>query len=138
MATGWPGRPPPWSRATGDDRLPGRIGFDPVSVCRVESNGCQTGLPTTFLLASFYWDNFFGSGPKRGPDGAAALTLPIGKAKLAGIAASDIGAATYGMFKKGGELIRQRIARRSSLIRLSGRRRHGEHVPVLPRFRSRL
>lgn len=69
----------------------------------------DAGLPTTFLLASFYWDNFIGSGPKRGPDGALALTLPIGKAKMAGIAAIDIGAAAYGMFKKGRELIGQRI-----------------------------
>jgi uncharacterized protein YbjT (DUF2867 family) len=29
------------------------------------------GVPTTFLRASFYWDNFiyFGAGPKKGPDG---------------------------------------------------------------------
>lgn len=67
--------------------------------------GWLGGLPTTFLLAPFHWDNFTGSGPKRGPDGTLALTLPIGKAKMAGIAASDIEAATYGMFKKGRELI---------------------------------
>ena len=38
------------------------------------------GVPTTFLLTSFYWDNFvfFGMGPKRGPDGKLALTLPDG------------------------------------------------------------
>ena len=40
----------------------------------------DAGVPTTFLLASFYWDNFiyFGAGPKRGDDGKLALTLPIG------------------------------------------------------------
>jgi len=67
------------------------------------------GLPTTFLLASFYWDNFISSGPKRGPDGRLALTLPLGNAKLAGIASSDIGAAAYGMFKTGRETIGRRI-----------------------------
>lgn len=69
------------------------------------------GVPTTFLLASFYWDNFiyFGSGPKKGPDGALALTLPIGKAKMSGVASEDIGKVAYGIFKKGKSMIGQRI-----------------------------
>jgi uncharacterized protein YbjT (DUF2867 family) len=69
------------------------------------------GIPTTFLLASFYWDNFiyFGSGPKRGEDGKLALTLPIGDAKMAGIAAEDIGKCAYGIFKKGTEMVGKRI-----------------------------
>jgi len=69
------------------------------------------GIPTTFLLASFYWDNFiyFGSGPKRGEDGKLALTLPIGNAKMAGIAAEDIGKCAYGIFKKGTEMVGKRI-----------------------------
>ena len=69
------------------------------------------GIPTTFLLASFYWDNFisFGAGPKRGEDGKLALTLPIGDSKMAGIAAEDIGKCVYGIFKKGSEMIGKRI-----------------------------
>jgi uncharacterized protein YbjT (DUF2867 family) len=67
------------------------------------------GVPTTFLLASFYWENFFGSGPKRGTDGTLALTMPLGTEKVAGVAANDIGAAAYGIFKKGPEMIGQRI-----------------------------
>jgi uncharacterized protein YbjT (DUF2867 family) len=69
------------------------------------------GIPTTFLLASFYWDNFiyFGAGPKRGEDGVLALTLPIGDAKMAGIASEDIGKCAYGIFKKGTELVGKRI-----------------------------
>ncbi|HTE32879.1 MAG TPA: NmrA/HSCARG family protein [Chryseolinea sp.] len=69
------------------------------------------GIPTTFLLASFYWDNFiyFGSGPKRGEDGKLALTLPIGDSKMAGIAAEDIGKCAYGIFKKGTEMVGRRI-----------------------------
>jgi len=65
------------------------------------------GVPTTFLNTSFYWDNFifFGLGPKRGPDGVLAITLPMGSAKLPGIAAEDIGACAYGIFKRGSELI---------------------------------
>src|ERR1044072_1865930 len=71
----------------------------------------EAGIPTTFLLASFYWDNFiyFGAGPKRGEDGKLALTLPIGNAKMAGIAAEDIGKCAYGIFKKGTEMVGKRI-----------------------------
>jgi uncharacterized protein YbjT (DUF2867 family) len=63
------------------------------------------GLPTTFLLTSFYWDNFihFGMGPKKGQDGKLALTLPMGDKKLPGIAAEDIGKCAFGIFKKGKE-----------------------------------
>ena len=62
----------------------------------------QLGLPTTFLLTSFYWDNliYFGMGPKPGPDGTLAFTLPMGEARLPGIAADDIGKCAFGMFKK--------------------------------------
>lgn len=71
----------------------------------------EAGIPTTFLLASFYWDNFiyFGAGPKRGEDGKLALTLPIGNAKMAGIASEDIGKCAYGIFKKGTEMVGKRI-----------------------------
>lgn len=63
----------------------------------------DAGLPVTFLRASFYWDNFiyFGSGPKKGPDGKLYLTLPMDDKKMAGIAAGDIGKCAYGIFKKG-------------------------------------
>ncbi len=62
----------------------------------------QLGVPTTFLLTSFYWDNliYFGMGPKPGPDGTLALTLPMGEARLPGIAADDIGKCALGIFKK--------------------------------------
>ena len=65
------------------------------------------GVPTTFLLASFYWDNFihFGLGPKRGADGVLALTMPMGDKKLPGIAAEDIGRCALGILKRGGEFI---------------------------------
>ena len=64
-------------------------------------------MPTTFLLTSFYWDNFihFGMGPKKGPDGKLAITLPMGDKKLPGIAAEDIGKCAYGIFKRGREFI---------------------------------
>jgi uncharacterized protein YbjT (DUF2867 family) len=64
-------------------------------------------LPVTFLRTSFYWDNFvyFGMGPKPGPDGKLAITLPMGDKKLPGIAAVDIGKCAYGIFKKGRKYI---------------------------------
>src|SRR5436190_12425979 len=71
----------------------------------------QAGVPTTFFYPSFYWDNFiyFGAGPKKGADGKLALTLPIGEAKLGGIAADDIGKCAYGIFKKGRRLIGKKV-----------------------------
>lgn len=67
----------------------------------------RLGVPTTFLLTSFYWENliFFGSGPQKGPDGKLALTYPMGDKKLPGIAAEDIGKCAYGIFKRGREFI---------------------------------
>jgi uncharacterized protein YbjT (DUF2867 family) len=63
----------------------------------------RAAVPTTILLTSLYWDNFisFGMGPKRGADGQLAITLPMGDAKLPGIAAEDIGRCAYGTFQHG-------------------------------------
>jgi len=92
-----------------DDRLPTLMGkykvphFD----AKGEANQFFTGLPATFLLTSFYWDNLihFGMGPKRGPDGVAAITMPMGDGKLPGIASVDIGKCAYGIFIRGNEFI---------------------------------
>ena len=67
----------------------------------------ELGVPTTFLLTSFYWENmiYFGMGPKKGPDGKLAITFPMGDKKLPGIAAEDIGKCAYAIFKKGREFI---------------------------------
>lgn len=71
----------------------------------------DAGLPVTFLLASFYWENliYFGQGPKRGENGKLAITFPMGDKKMAGIGSDDIGKCAYGIFKKGEELIGKRI-----------------------------
>jgi len=65
------------------------------------------GVPTTFLLASFYWENFiyFGAGPQRSEDGVLTLTMPMGDEKLAGIAAADIGKCALGIFKRPNDYI---------------------------------
>ncbi len=98
-----------------DDRMPTLMGKYKVPHFDVkgEANGVftATGVPTTFLLTSFYWDNFinFGMGPKEGPDGTLAITMPMDDKKLPGIAAEDIGRSAYGIFKKGKELIGKTI-----------------------------
>ena len=67
-------------------------------------------VPTTFLLASFYWENLIsGVAPQRGDDGRLAITLPMGDKKLAGIAAEDVGKCAYGIFKQDREYIGERI-----------------------------
>lgn len=67
----------------------------------------DAGVSTTFLLASYYWDNmiYLGMGPQWGEDGTLAITLPMGDKKLAGIAAEDIGRCTYGIFQGGRKYI---------------------------------
>jgi uncharacterized protein YbjT (DUF2867 family) len=94
-----------------DDRMPTLM--EKYKVPHFDSKGesnhlfTNLGVPTTFLLTSFYWDNLihFGMGPKRGADGRLAFTMPLDDAKLPGIAAEDIGKCAYGIFKRGGELI---------------------------------
>jgi uncharacterized protein YbjT (DUF2867 family) len=67
----------------------------------------DAGVPTTFLLTSFYWDNLihFGMGPKPGADGTLEFVLPMGGAKLPGIAAEDIGRCAHGVFRRGSEFV---------------------------------
>jgi uncharacterized protein YbjT (DUF2867 family) len=90
-----------------DDRMPTLGGSYKVPHydAKGEANQLFTdaGVPTTFMQTSFYWDNFIslGMGPQRGEDGALTLTFPIGSGRIAGIAAEDIGASAYGIFKGG-------------------------------------
>jgi uncharacterized protein YbjT (DUF2867 family) len=98
-----------------DDRMPTLMGK--YKVPHFDAKGeaddffRDTGVPTTYLYTSFYWDNFiyFGSGPKPGPDGVLTLTLPMGDKPLSGIAAEDIGKCAYGIFKRGDALIDQTV-----------------------------
>ncbi|MBP1643951.1 MAG: nucleoside-diphosphate sugar epimerase [Acidobacteria bacterium] len=66
--------------------------------------------PTSYLLAAFYWENFiyFGMGPRKGDDGNLVLALPLGGAPLPGIAAGDIGACAYGLFRRGPSAVGER------------------------------
>jgi uncharacterized protein YbjT (DUF2867 family) len=98
-----------------DDRMPTLMGK--YKVPHFDAKGesdkffTEAGVPTTFLLTSFYWDNFinFGMGPKISEGGKYAITLPMGERKLAGIAVEDIGRCAYGIFKNPEEYIGKRV-----------------------------
>src|ERR1041385_2025995 len=94
-----------------DDRMPTLMGKYKVPHFDAKGEADEVfkelGVPTTFLLASFYWDNLihFGMGPKKGADGKLAFTLPMADKKLPGIAVADIGKCAHGLFKRGREFI---------------------------------
>ena len=94
-----------------DDRMPTLQGRFKVAHFdgKAEANRffTESGVPTTLLLTSFYWENFifFGLGPQRGADGKLAVTYPMGDKKLPSIAVEDIGKCVYGIFKRGSEFI---------------------------------
>jgi len=78
---------------------------------KAEADAYFSGLPVTYLVTSFYWDNLymFGLAPKKGDDGVYSWTFPMGTAKLAGMAADDIGRVAYGIFKAGQQHIGKRV-----------------------------
>ncbi len=94
-----------------DDRMPTLMGTYKVPHFDAKGAANQTfidlGVPTTFLLTSFYWENFiyFGMGPQKGPDGVYGITFSMGDKKLPGIAAEDIGRCAFGIFRQGDPLI---------------------------------
>ena len=96
-----------------DDRMPTLAGgykvphFD--SKGEADGSFAAAGAPTTYLATAFFWENLFGM-VARGEDGVLAITLPMGEARLPGIAAKDIGLTAYGVFKRGDELIGSRVA----------------------------
>ena len=68
---------------------------------RATSFFAAAGVPTTYLLTPFHWEAFvFGLGaPQPGPDGVRTLAMPLGEARLPGIAAEDIGRCAYAIFQ---------------------------------------
>jgi uncharacterized protein YbjT (DUF2867 family) len=98
-----------------DDRMPTLMGKYKVPHFDAKGEADQTfrelGVPTTFLLTAFYWENliYFGMGPQRQPDGTLAITLPMNDQKLPSIAVEDIGKSAYGIFKRGREFINKTV-----------------------------
>lgn len=99
-----------------DDRMPTLQGKYKVAHFdgKAEANHffADAGVPTTLLQTTFYWENmiYFGMGPKRGEDGKLSITFPMGDKKLSGIAAEDIGAVAYGIFKGGDSFIGKTVS----------------------------
>jgi uncharacterized protein YbjT (DUF2867 family) len=98
-----------------DNRMPTLLGKYKVPHFDVKGEAdalfADSGVPTTYLLASFYWDNLLapGSGPMPDAQGNLTLSLAMDDKKLAGIASEDIGKCAYGIFKRGSELAGKRI-----------------------------
>jgi uncharacterized protein YbjT (DUF2867 family) len=100
-----------------DDRMP-TLGDGKYKVphydgkAEADSVFADAGVPVTYYLSSFNWENLirFGMGPARGEDGVLALTYPLGDAKLPGMAEQDVGKIAYGIFKRGDEFIGKRVA----------------------------
>jgi uncharacterized protein YbjT (DUF2867 family) len=97
--------------ALDDPRMPTLMGKYKVPHFDAKGEADQffrdAGVPVTFLLTSFYWDNLihFGSGPKPAADGTLDFVLPMGAAKLPGIAAEDIGRCAHGVLRRGTEFV---------------------------------
>ena len=80
------------------------------------------GVTTTFLLTSFYWENFsrFGMSPKPGPDCHLAITFPMGDGQLFGMAAENTGWCSLDIFK-------QRTALIGNTMGITDRKHRGHH-----------
>ncbi len=98
-----------------DTRMPTRLGHYKAAAIDAKGESDQVfrelGVPTTFLRTSFHWENLihFGMNPRLGFDGNLVLTLPMGDARLAGIAAEDIGRCAFGIFKAGSQYVGQYV-----------------------------
>jgi uncharacterized protein YbjT (DUF2867 family) len=92
-----------------DDRMPTLGGKYKVPHFDAKGEADQiyrdVGVPTTFLLTAYYWENliYFGAGPARGPDGKLAITLALDNAKMPSIGVEDIGKCAFAIFKRGRE-----------------------------------
>ena len=97
--------------AADDDRMPllgegYRVPHFDVKGGAADALFARSGLPTTYLLVSFYWDNLLtGLKPQRDPDGTPALHLPIGDTAIAGVSSDDIGRAVLRVLQQPGATI---------------------------------
>jgi uncharacterized protein YbjT (DUF2867 family) len=98
-----------------DARMPTVMGTYKVPPFDAKADGDSAfktaGVPTTYLLTPTHWDGFvFGKGvPQPGPDGVLTLVLPLGGAKLPGMAAEDIGRCAYRIFQQPGDDLGTRV-----------------------------
>ncbi|MDP9794273.1 uncharacterized protein YbjT (DUF2867 family) [Catenuloplanes nepalensis] len=95
----------------GDDRMPMLDGgyrvphFD-VKGGTADALFAKSGLPVTYLLMSFYWENLLGDlAPQRDPDGTLALHLAMGDTAVAGVSMDDLGAIVVRVLQQPAETI---------------------------------
>ena len=94
-----------------DDSMPTLMGNYKVPHFDSKGEGnmhfARLNVPTTYLYTSFYWENFIylGSGPKPNQDGVLALTFPMGKGEISGIAVEDIGKCALSILNQGDQYI---------------------------------
>ncbi|KUL41504.1 NmrA/HSCARG family protein [Actinoplanes awajinensis] len=95
----------------GDERMPlldggYRVPHFDVKGGTADALFAESGLPVTYLLMSFYWENLLGDlAPQRDPDGKLALHLAIGDAAIAGVALDDLGAIAARALRRPAETI---------------------------------
>ena len=99
----------------GDDRVPTLHGKYKVPHFDGKGEADQlfvdARVPTTNLSTTFYFESFITSfPPRRGADGRLFITLPMGHAKLPGIAAEDIGRTALGILKRGQRYIGETVS----------------------------
>ncbi|WP_329047886.1 NmrA/HSCARG family protein [Amycolatopsis sp. NBC_01488] len=86
----------------GDDRMP--LVRGQYRVPHYDAKGAADAefraVPATFLRTAFYWENFLDSGPRRGDDGVLTLAMPLGPARLPGIAVADIGRCAHAILRR--------------------------------------
>jgi uncharacterized protein YbjT (DUF2867 family) len=76
-----------------------------------------SGLPVTYLLMSFYWDQLLGGvAPQRDEDGTLALRLPVGTAPVAGVASDDIGRLVLNILRRPEDTIGRTIPAVSAIL----------------------
>ncbi len=96
-----------------DDRFPTLLDHYKVphmdAKAEADASFADSGVPTTYLLTSFYWENLLQWGLQTTPSGEFVLGLPIQDAALPGIASADIGQCALGIFARGEQLADQRV-----------------------------
>lgn len=71
----------------------------------------QSGVPTTFLRTTFYFDAFIsGMEPTRDADGNLTIILPMADKPLSGIASDDIGRTALAIFARGQEFVGRTVS----------------------------
>ncbi|MFC4532495.1 NmrA/HSCARG family protein [Sphaerisporangium dianthi] len=110
-----------------DDRMPTldevyKVPHFDVKGGEADALFAESGLPTTYIRVSFYWDNLLDTQkPQRDADGTLALHLPVGDTPIAGIAVEDIGQIVLGVFRQPEKTI-------GAVLGLAGEHLTGEQI----------